>query len=387
MKMEKRPGIKIAIVGDYPLDRQKIGGGVQGVMVNFVDCLSRAFDGITIHVVSPQRGIKDNRSFTEGNVHYHFLPRFIPYEFSVILGINKRRIFRQLLDIKPDIVHIQNYEYSYLCKNSLYPTFVTPHGVPRLEASYMYGKLSRFRTRLQGVIADWFISRYAKNLILISEYSKSITKISNQVNIFYVAYPVASHFFHARNREVKDRLLFAAADITPRKNPLLALETVASLKRDFPQISLHIAGYFSNETFHDSLKEFISQNQIEQNVQFIGRLAADGLLKAFEESSVFVLTSEWENLPAVVAQAMASGKPVIATRVGGVPEMIKDGISGLLINPGDGEALKSGIEILLRDSELRNRIGRTAREEVFKSFSEEAVARKTLEAYQTVLNQ
>jgi len=379
--------MEIAIVGDYPLDKQKIGGGVQGVMVNFVDCLSRACDEITIHVVSPQRGIKGNLSFTEGNVHYHFVPRFIPYELSVILGVNKRRILKQLLNIKPAVVHIQNYEYSYLCKNAPYPTFVTPHGMPRMEARYMYGKLAKLRTRLQGVIADWFISRYAKHLILISEYSKSMTKISKQANVFYVAYPVKSHFFHARNREIKDRLLFVAADITPRKNPLLILKTVAALKRNFPQISLHIAGYFSNAEFHNALKQFIRENQIEENIRFMGRLTVDGLVKAFEECSVFVLTSEWENLPAVVAQAMASGKPVIATRLGGVPEMMQDGITGLLITPGDGDALTRGIEKLLRDGELRSTMGRTAREETFKKFSEEAVARKTLEAYQTVLNQ
>jgi glycosyltransferase involved in cell wall biosynthesis len=214
-----------------------------------------------------------------------------------------------------------------------------------------------------------------------------MTKISNQADIFYVSYPVKSHFFHARNREVKDRLLFIAADITPRKNPLLILKTVATLKRDFPQVSLHIAGYFSSEEFHNSLKQFIRENQIEQNVWFMGRLTVDGLVKAFEECSIFVLPSEWENLPAVVAQAMASGKPVIATRVGGVSEMIQDGITGLLVNPGDGDALTRGIEKLLRDGELRSTMGRTAREETFKRFSEEVVARKTLEVYRTVLNQ
>jgi mannosyltransferase len=67
--------------------------------------------------------------------------------------------------------------------------------------------------------------------------------------------------------------------------------------------------------------------------------------------------------------------------------MIQDGVTGLLVTPGDGDALTRGIEKLLRDGELRNTMGRTAREEAFKRFSAEAVARKTLEVYQIVLNQ
>jgi len=375
------------MVGDYPQDKQKIGGGPQGVMVNIVESLSRASDEITIHVVSPQRDIKLNKYFREGNIHYHFVPKFIPYELAFILSINKRRIFRQLLDIKPTIVHIQNYEYSYLCKGSPYPTFITLHGVPKLEARYQYGTIARLRSRIQGIIAEWFISRYTRYFIFISEYSRNMAKISNQARCFFVPYPIKSDFFHPRERAVEGRLLFVAGDITPRKNPLLILRSVAALKKDFPQISLHLVGYFSDEGFFNSLKEFIRQNQIEQNVQFMGHLTVDKLVKAFGECSVFILTSEWENLPAVVAQAMAAGRPVIATRIGGVSEMIQDGVTGFLISPGDVDALTKGLTILLRNSELRSKMGRAAREEALKRFSGEVVARKTLEAYRTILNQ
>ena len=62
-KVDRKHRMKIAMVGDYPQDKQKIGGGPQGVMVNIVESLSRASDEITIHVVSPQRDIKLNKYF------------------------------------------------------------------------------------------------------------------------------------------------------------------------------------------------------------------------------------------------------------------------------------------------------------------------------------
>jgi glycosyltransferase involved in cell wall biosynthesis len=386
MNMEKRTRMEIVMVGDYPLEKEKVDGGVQWVMVNLVDSLAQTCD-IVIHVIAPKKEIESDSSFTDGNIHYHFIPKCTPYELAFILNINERRILKKLSEIKPAIVHIQNYEYSYLCKRSPCPTILTPHGMPRLEARYRYGTLAKFRTWLHGALSDWFTLRYTKYLILISEYSRGMVKISPQTKLFFIPVPIKSDFFHLKNRELRDRLLFVAADITPRKNPMLLLKALAALRRDFPSISVHLVGYFSNNDFFNSLQRFIRENGIEKNVQFMGPLPVKRVVEEYEECSVYVLTSEWENLPAVVGQAMAPGKAIIATRVGGVEEMIQDGTTGLSIAPGDLNALIHGIEILLKDDALRQRMGKAAREEALKKFSGEVVARKTLEAYRTILNQ
>lgn len=376
--------MKIVMVGDYPLEKEKVDGGVQWVMVNLVDSLAQACD-IVIHVIAAKKEIESDSSITDGNIHYHFIPKCTPYELAFILGINERRILKKLSEIKPAIVHIQNYEYSYLCKRSPCPTILTPHGMPRLEARYRYGTLAKFRSWLHGALSDWFTLRYTKHLILISEYSRSMVKISPQTNLFFIPVPIKSDFFHLKDREVRGRLLFVAADITPRKNPMLLLKALAALRRDFPDISVHLVGYFSNNEFFHSLQRFIRENGIEKNVQFMGPLPVKRVVEEYEECSVYVLTSEWENLPAVVGQAMAAGKAITATRVGGVPEMIQDGVSGLLVAPEDADALTRGLEILLRDGKLRYKMGKTAREDALRRFKGEVVARNTYEVYQTVL--
>jgi glycosyltransferase involved in cell wall biosynthesis len=304
-----------------------------------------------------------------------------------ILGINRKRILERLLVIKPQIVHAHDYEYSYLCVSPSYPIVNTPHGIPRLESKYFLNPLHRWRYWLDGVMAELLFARFGENFILISEYSRKELKIPVKARVFIVPNSVRSDFFMLENRAVNGRLLFVAADVTPRKNPLLLLKAIADLKESLPHISLRLVGYFSNDAFHNSIKEFIRQNQMEQHIHFTGPLNDDQLMKEYEECSVLVLTSEWENLPVVIKQAMAAGKPVIATRTGGVQEMIQDGTTGLSIPPGDLNALIRGIEILLKDDESRQRMGRAAREEALKKFSGEVVARKTLEAYRTILNQ
>lgn len=376
--------MKIAVVGDYPLDEEKIEGGVQSAMVNLVHGLAKT-GKLDIHVVAPKKGISGNISFTKDSINYHFFPKFTPFELSLILGVNKRRIFERLLQIKPAIVHAHSTGYSYLCRNSSYPIIITPHGIPQREAKYRMRKLKVLRTWLHGTILGLLLSRYTRYLILISEYSRKVLKLSPQARYFFIPNPVRSNFFALKNREVKDRLLFVAADISPLKNPLLLLKALPALRKRFHEISLHMVGDFNNSDFFDLLKEFISQNQIEQNVRFTGLLTEDEVVREYEECSVFVLTSDQENLPMVVQQAMAAGKAVIATRVGGVPELIRDGATGLLVEPGDLEAVTKGIALLLRDDRIREGVGRAAKEEALRRFTGEAVAKSTYEAYQEVL--
>jgi glycosyltransferase involved in cell wall biosynthesis len=384
MKGEKDSQLRVAIVGDYPLDEQKVSGGVQAVMVNLVHSLSKTGE-TEIHIIVPKKGLKRDSSFSKGNIHYHFFPKFFPFELSLILGVNKRRILKRLSQIKPAIVHAHSTEYSYLCKNSSFPIIITPHGIPQKEAKYRMGKFRGLRTWLHGIILEFLLSRYTRYLILISEYSRKVLRLSPQARFFFIPNPVRSNFFTIQNREVKDRLLFVAADISLLKNPLLLLKSLAVLRKRFPEISLHMVGDFNNGDFFNLLKEFVSQNQIEQNVHFTGLLTEDEVVKEYEECSVFILTSDQENLPMVVQQAMAAGKAVIATEVGGVAEMFRDGISGFLVKPGDVEALTKGIALLLNDDQIRESTGRAAKEEALRRFTGEAVAKSTYEAYQEVL--
>lgn len=102
---------------------------------------------------------------------------------------------------------------------------------------------------------------------------------------------------------------------------------------------------------------------------------------------LFVLPSLWEGLPISILEAMAARLPVVATRVGGVPEVVLDGVTGLLVPPRDPQALAGAIVRLLGDPELRRRMGQAGRERVREHFSVDQMVRRTEALYEELLKE
>lgn len=102
---------------------------------------------------------------------------------------------------------------------------------------------------------------------------------------------------------------------------------------------------------------------------------------------VFALPSLWEGMPNAVLEAMAASLPVVATRVGGVPEVVVDGVTGLLIPPRDADALAAAVIRLLRDPALRQQMGKAGHERVRRHFSVEQMVRRTETLYEELLRE
>jgi glycosyltransferase involved in cell wall biosynthesis len=111
----------------------------------------------------------------------------------------------------------------------------------------------------------------------------------------------------------------------------------------------------------------------------------DKLIDLFREASIVVLPYVDGSISGVVAVAGTFGKPVVATTVGILPEMIDDGRTGLLVPPRDEKALAAALVRLLRDERLRDELGRGAKRKVETTFSPYAVARQTLRVYERTI--
>jgi glycosyltransferase involved in cell wall biosynthesis len=134
------------------------------------------------------------------------------------------------------------------------------------------------------------------------------------------------------------------------------VEAVAVLKRRGRRLRCLILGLGPEE---QRLRDLIAELDVHEEVQLTGRRAdAIDVVRALD---VAVLPSRWEGSPLVVMEYMALGAPIVATAVGGVPEMIEDGVHGLLVAPQDPEALAAGIERVLADRALGRRLGAAAR--------------------------
>lgn len=123
------------------------------------------------------------------------------------------------------------------------------------------------------------------------------------------------------------------------------------------------------------LEQMVKNYGLEDTIRFLG--LREDVPKLMFASDIFVLTSLWEGLPGVVLEAMAVGLPVVATDVGGTPELVEDGTNGFLIPPGNPMKMADAIEKLINMSgEARRKIGSMGKEIVKEKFTVETMARK-----------
>jgi len=113
--------------------------------------------------------------------------------------------------------------------------------------------------------------------------------------------------------------------------------------------------------------------QAPRGVRFLGRLPGDEVDRLLAGSRAAVVPSEWaENAPMAVLEPMVLGRPVIATRMGGIPEQIRDGVDGVLVDAGDELQFAAALRVLADDAALADRLGRSARDRAITTFSPQA---------------
>jgi glycosyltransferase involved in cell wall biosynthesis len=156
------------------------------------------------------------------------------------------------------------------------------------------------------------------------------------------------------------------------------LETFLRAAEELPALSFRIAGDGSQRLL---LEEHVRKLGL-RNVTFEGWLSGDKLKELQSHCSLVVVPSQWyENFPYAVIESLALGKPVIASRIGGIPELIDDGVTGYLFTPNDSQQLSGKIRALMEDDALRSQMGLAAKEKVKKELSPEDHYIKLMQIY------
>ena len=151
-----------------------------------------------------------------------------------------------------------------------------------------------------------------------------------------------------------------------------ALEVALRALAETPSVSLAIAGDGSER---EELERLSGALGLDGRVVFLGARSRHGVLELFRAVDAALLSSRWENFPHSVVEALAVGTPVIATAVGGVPEVVRDGENGLLVPSGDARALAAAIRRFFADESLRQRLAGAARASVASLTRESALSR------------
>jgi glycosyltransferase involved in cell wall biosynthesis len=169
------------------------------------------------------------------------------------------------------------------------------------------------------------------------------------------------------------------AALVPHKGQRHLIESALLVLPHVPDARFVIAG---EGELRPAIERQIKDHRLEKHVVLAGfRPDVLSVHKAFD---VFVMSSVTEGLGTSLLDAMAAGKPIVATTAGGIPEVVADGETGFLVAPRDHDAMASAIVRLLKDEGLRKRMGKAGRARARTLFSAERMVQETLRVYQRV---
>jgi glycosyltransferase involved in cell wall biosynthesis len=198
-------------------------------------------------------------------------------------------------------------------------------------------------------------------------------------NIKYVNLGIDIEKFTPIKKEDKKIIEFLfVGRIVPIKNIPFLIKGFIEAYQENKNIVLNIVG----EGDKNEVEKVKNLSKELSNIKFLGKKTGDELIKMYQKSDIFVLTSNYDNYPNVVFEAMASGLPVVATNVGGISSQVINKKTGYLVELNNIKELKNRILELSSNKELREKMGKLGRKRVEQEFSWEKSAEQLEKIYQ-----
>jgi glycosyltransferase involved in cell wall biosynthesis len=260
------------------------------------------------------------------------------------------RLARVLRSFRPDIVHTHSYLLRYALPAHWAArggTLVhTVHNLARQEVEWLGRMVHRVAFRC-GVVPVAVAGEVARSFREVYGFAPAAT-IPNGIDLAAFQHPEARLAWRrAHGFSEQDGLIVSVARLEPQKNPLALIRAFTDALAGAPRWHLLLAG-------DGSLGEAV-RALAAPRVHFLG--VCDDVPALLAAADVFALASNWEGNPMSVMEAMAAGLPVVATSVGGVPELVED----ILVPPGDTPALAASLASLAHDPARRRALAETSR--------------------------
>lgn len=305
--------------------------------------------------------------------NYYFSQKFYSNKhiilFIVLLPIYWAQLVINLLRWRPDLIHIQSNEERlsavFPAKLLNIPVAWTAHGQLDLTGSSIYKSFFRYAATTVSFVAC--ITEYVRDSMIKAGVPPSKCHIIfNGIDVNYYGSCVndttGAVGYLGRFEEIK--------------NPKLFIEMAAKLMIDMPEIKFKMAG---SGTQLEDCKILAQKLGVADKVSFLGYIS--NTKSFFESCSILVIPSNDEGMGIAAAEAMAAGVPVVATSVGGLKEVIHDGITGILVPPQDSRQLADGVSTLLKDRIVYSSISNSAKQYAKENLSLVDMLNKTSRLY------
>jgi len=381
--------MRVAMLGPYSGNLERVSGGPEAVVVQLVDGLRRA--GVEVHVVTFDFAgeIDADTTVEQDEVTVHRLRlRRLPRWTGI--RVNARLLAKTLRAISPDIAHAHSAgTFADGALASGLPAIITIHGVIEQEAATERRSGITWREEMSWRYETWYerhCLRRARDVIAISPYVADIYRDLTSARMHLVENPVATPYFDLPNL-AETATILCAARVIHRKNTLGLLHAFALVKRDLPEARLRLAGETTSEPGYASqCRQFVEQNGLAEAVDFLGWMDEAALREEYSRCRALALLSWQETAPVAIEQAMAAGKPVIASNVGGVRFLVEDGVTGYVTAPDDTAQQAARLRSVLAESELNRAMGQAGRAAARQRFHPDVVTAQTINVYQKAIS-
>ncbi len=292
-----------------------------------------------------------------------------------------RALRKALLDVRPRLVHGQGTErYCALAAvHSGFPNVLTLHGNMRRIAALV---------RARPFTYPWLAARFEAHavarsggVICLSSHTRRAVEDTAQ-QLWTVPNAVDAAFFGVRREPGQPPTLLCAGNILPWKNQIALVEALDSLAARLP-FRLDFRGKADPANAYAAA--FLETIRSRPWCRFLGNASPEELRQALAAARAVVVPSIEDNCPMVILEAMAAGVPVLASRAGGMPDLVEEGSTGFLFDAQDAAALRDCAGRMLQDESLALELGQRARLRARERFDPPVVARRHLEIYREFL--
>ncbi len=350
-------------------------GGTERQLLTLVEHLDRRQFSPLVICLSSRAPLAD--SFREIDCPLYVLEREESGRFNTLW-----RVYRVLREFRPDIVHTFAYAARAGIPAAKFGGKARTIQAIRTDPYWQFGFWDRWVLKE----TDLLLANSQQTIQTLSKLATNLPKhqvICNGLDLS--KFEIERQKWHAplpqgAVTDGSQKIICAVARLQPVKALEVLIQAYALVQRQFPDTQLWLVG---DGPQRGELETLANQLQIRAQVIFWGiRSDVPAILN---HAAIGVLSSKVEGLPNAIIEYMAAGLPVVATKVGGNPELVIQGETGLLVPPGDGAALSEALLYLVRNPEVACGFGKAGRLHVQENLTVERMVGKTEELYRELL--
>ena len=342
--------MKIVFLCGYPFEENRLG--VSEHVYQLTKALGSGKHPVYCHIISMHN--ETTTIQVHPNVFVHTIAKKLkyylwPFKAAEVLGL-------MVKSIKPDIIHLHGTSFPYTLTavklSKEIPTLVTIHGDVIEEAYYKKGLRKLWGKFVSGTLMKYVINNLETIIVCSQEMKKRLTSIKKLEYLLFQMVLIFSHIIKVIQRTINksSHMYSISEDLRRLKGVDILLRSLPLVYERTGPVPVYIAG---DGAEYKDLVALVHQARLEPFVHFLGFVSGKDKLTLIQQASIAVVPSRYEPFGIVILELLACCVPIVASRIGGIPEIIQDRKSGLLFDKENVNQLADNITILIQTPELR----------------------------------